>query len=60
MTCVEYVVPADGNVFLALGFPPEEAARLLVEADRQIDERRATKEKRKIKTPPLKKQENIK
>ena len=29
---------ASGNVFLALGFPPEEAKRLLAHADTQIDE----------------------
>jgi len=42
---VEYEVPADGNVFLALGFPPEEAERLLAETDRDIAEDEAMKEK---------------
>lgn len=60
MTCVEYEVPADGNIFLDLGFPPDEAARLLAEADRQIDESRAAKEKRKMETSRIKKQEKIK
>lgn len=30
------VTPADGNVFLDLGFPPEEAARLKVRSDALI------------------------
>lgn len=34
----EHVTPVGGNVFLDLGFEPEEAARLLAEADRRIDE----------------------
>ena len=32
----EHITPADGNVFLDLGFEPEEAARLLAESDREI------------------------
>ena len=31
-----HVTPADGNVFEDLGFEPDEAARLLGEADRKI------------------------
>ena len=38
-----HVTPADGNVFLDLGFEPEEAERLLMESDRAIVERRALK-----------------
>lgn len=41
---VEHVTQADGNLFLDIGFPPEEAARLLAETDRQIDELRALKQ----------------
>lgn len=33
---VEHVTPADGNIFLDLGFPPDEAARLLAESNREI------------------------
>lgn len=33
---VGHVTPADGNIFLDLGFPPDEAARLLAESDREI------------------------
>ena len=32
----QHVTPADGNVFLDLGFTPEEAKRLLDDADRVI------------------------
>lgn len=34
--CVGHVTPADGNIFLDLGFPPDEAARLLAESNREI------------------------
>lgn len=40
----ELITPADGNVFLDLGFEPEEAARLLAETDRAISEKLAIKE----------------
>lgn len=33
---IEYSVPRDGNVFLALGFEPGEAANLLIRADLMI------------------------
>lgn len=33
---VGHVTPADGNIFLDLGFPPDEAARLLAESNREI------------------------
>ena len=33
---VGHVTPADGNIFLDLGFPPDEAARLLAESHREI------------------------
>ena len=36
--------PADGNIFADLGFPSDEAARLLAEADQAIDEKRALKQ----------------
>lgn len=34
--CVGHVTPADGNIFLDLGFPPDEAARLLADSNREI------------------------
>lgn len=37
----EHETPADGNVFLDLGFEPELAARLLGATDREIEARRA-------------------
>lgn len=37
MNCVEHEVPADGNIFLALGFEPGLAARLLEATDREIE-----------------------
>jgi predicted XRE-type DNA-binding protein len=40
---VRHVTPASGNVFVDLGFPPREAARLLKAADAAIDARRAIK-----------------
>ncbi len=33
---VGHVTPADGNIFLDLGFPPDEAARLLAGSNREI------------------------
>lgn len=33
---VGHETPADGNIFLDLGFPPDEAARLLAESNREI------------------------
>ena len=33
-TVISHITPADGNIFLDLGFPPEEAERLKEEADR--------------------------
>lgn len=33
---VGHVTPAGGNIFLDLGFPPDEAARLLTESNREI------------------------
>ncbi len=33
---IEHTTPADGNVFADLGFPPEEAANLLVRTDLMI------------------------
>ena len=38
-----HITPADGNIFLDLGFEPEEAERLLMESNREIVERRALK-----------------
>jgi len=40
---IEHVTPADGNIFLDLGFPAEEAALLKAEADARIDAERAFK-----------------
>jgi predicted XRE-type DNA-binding protein len=39
LPCVEHTTPADGNVFLDLGFDPDEAANLLVRADLMIQMR---------------------
>ena len=39
-----HITPADGNIFLDLGFPPEEAAAMLAEADREIAEERRLKQ----------------
>lgn len=33
---ISHITPADGNVFLDLGFSPDEAARLKAESDRRI------------------------
>ncbi len=41
---ITHRTPADGNIFADLGFPPEEAARLLAEADQVIDEKRVLKQ----------------
>lgn len=34
---IEHVTPADGNVFLDLGFPPAEAANLLIRSDLMME-----------------------
>lgn len=36
---IEHVTPKNGNVFADLGFEAEEAAKLLADADRIIDEK---------------------
>ena len=41
---ITHRTPADGNIFADLGFAPDEAARLLAEADQAIDEKRALKQ----------------
>lgn len=41
----EHITPADGNVFLDLGFEPEEAARMLAKSNKQISEKLAIKER---------------
>ncbi|PKO86495.1 MAG: hypothetical protein CVU18_14640 [Betaproteobacteria bacterium HGW-Betaproteobacteria-12] len=38
---LEHVTPVGGNVFLDLGFPPEEAAQLKAEADAMIRDQTA-------------------
>ncbi|MHB1117821.1 hypothetical protein [Sideroxydans sp.] len=38
----QHITPANGNVFLDLGFEPEEAARLLAETDKEIMAKRAS------------------
>ena len=38
-----HVTRADGNIFLDLGFPPDEAAKMLAETDREIAEERRKK-----------------
>jgi hypothetical protein len=37
MIGTQHITPADGNVFLDLGFPPDEAARLLAEARLRVE-----------------------
>ena len=39
----EHITPADGNIFLDLGFPPDEAAELLADAKRRAAEERRVK-----------------
>ena len=41
---IRHTTAADGNIFLDLGFPPEEAAKLLAETDKIISEKLAIKE----------------
>lgn len=36
LTCITHITPVGGNIFLDLGFPPDEAERLKEESDRQI------------------------
>lgn len=36
-SAIEHTVPAGGNIFLALGFEPGEAANLLIRADLMIE-----------------------
>lgn len=60
MQCVEHEVAPDGNVFLALGFPPEEAARLLEETERESAERDALKEKLMVEIASWMKKNHIK
>jgi predicted XRE-type DNA-binding protein len=43
-TKIRHITPADGNVFLDLGFPPEEAAVLHADSMRIISEKLAIKE----------------
>lgn len=38
---IEHTTPADGNIFLDLGFAPELAAQLLAATDREIEAKRA-------------------
>jgi len=47
-SCIEHTTPADGNIFLDLGFDPDEAANMLVRADLMIQMRQIIKE-RKLK-----------
>ena len=41
---ITHRTPAKGNIFADLGFAPDEAARLLADADQAIDEKRALKQ----------------
>jgi predicted XRE-type DNA-binding protein len=43
-TKIRHTTPADGNIFLDLGFPPEEAAALHADSMRIISEKLAIKE----------------
>lgn len=40
---IQHITPANGNVFLDLGFSKKEAEKLLAEIDRSIDEKLAVK-----------------
>lgn len=40
-TASSHITPVDGNIFLDLGFEPEEAKKLLEETDRRIAEKLA-------------------
>lgn len=41
---IEHVTPADGNIFLDIGFDEEEAVALKAELDREVAQREALKE----------------
>ena len=41
---IGHITPADGNVFLDLGFSPEQAAMMKADSDREILEKRMIKE----------------
>ena len=41
---IEHITPADGNIFLDLGFDPVEAAALKAELDREVAQRESLKE----------------
>ena len=41
---ITHRTPADGNIFADLGFAPDEAAKLLADADQAIDEKRTLKQ----------------
>jgi predicted XRE-type DNA-binding protein len=41
---ITHRTPADGNIIVDVGFAPDEAARLLADADQAIDEKRALKQ----------------
>ena len=45
-TIIRHITPVGGNVFADLGFPPEEAATLKLESDRQIDQALTKREAR--------------
>lgn len=38
---ITHITPVGGNIFLDLGFPPEEAERLKAESDHRIDQEKA-------------------
>jgi predicted XRE-type DNA-binding protein len=41
---ITHRTPSNGNIFADLGFPPEEATKLLADADKAIDEKQALKQ----------------
>jgi len=43
---IEHVTPADGNIFADLGFPPEEARRLLLRSQMVMELRRVIEQRR--------------
>lgn len=49
----QHITPANGNIFLGLGFDPEEAARSLAETGREIMDKRARAVMQRPETPAL-------
>ena len=50
-TCITHITPVGGNIFLDLGFPPEEAERLKEESDRRISSKKGRADKNEPNPP---------